>query len=187
MALLCACATTFCQSNAYDLRTIKDPLYVDDWVRQDVPLGKFINHKSSSATLTDFKGKLVILSFWFTSCTACIAQFPKEDSLQEQYASGIQMIMVTFESEEKVNAFIKGWEKKNNTRFKLPIIVEDQALTNAFRVRYNPHYVWILPDGKMIGQTSEHFINQLGIEGMLAEAAKREAYFKKIKAVNESK
>ncbi len=187
MAVLCACGNTFCQNNAIDLRNIKAPLFVDEWVRQDMPLGKFINHKSGSASLADFKDKVVVFAFWFTTCTPCIAQFPKEDSLQRQFDKDIQLIMVTYESEQQVRSFIQSWELKNKKSFNLPIIVEDTLLRKSFHRLYSPHYVWILPGGKIAGQTGHYLLSAGSIEVLLPEAIKMKSHMKTWEAEKENK
>ncbi len=40
---------------------------------------------SSSAKISDFKGKLLILDFWATWCSPCVAMIPKMDSLQQEF------------------------------------------------------------------------------------------------------
>ena len=52
------------------------PLKIGDKV-PDIEFKNIINYKSKTARLSDFKGKLVILDFWGTWCTSCIAAFPK--------------------------------------------------------------------------------------------------------------
>ncbi len=150
-----------------DIRHITEPLYVSSYITRDVPLGKFINHDKELITLADFKKKLVILTFWFPQCSGCIAQFPKEDSLQRLFKKDVQFITVTHESEEVVKKFMAKWEMRNNINFSIPMIVEDTLLMKSFRMLYNPHYVWILPDGKVIGQTSESFINAENIKKII--------------------
>lgn len=48
-----------------------DKLTVGD-VMPDITFNNLVNYKSSSAKLSDFKGKLVILDFWATTCLSLI-------------------------------------------------------------------------------------------------------------------
>ncbi len=155
------------QDYGYDLRTADAPLFIGDYVKRSMPLGKFINYKSNTACLADFEGRVVILSFWFTTCASCIVMFPKEEALQQQYNKNIQFIMVTYEPEQKVRAFIKDWEQKNNTRFQMPIIIEDILLRKTIRNFANPNYAWLSHKGKLLAQTSADFINSAGIHAVL--------------------
>ncbi|ANH80006.1 hypothetical protein A8C56_02555 [Niabella ginsenosidivorans] len=165
MAGLCTCI--FSQDYGYDLKTLDAPLFIGDYIKKTTPLGRFINYKKDTASLADFEGRLVILSFWFTTCGSCVAMFPKEDALQKQFNKNIQFIMVTYEPEQKVRAFIKSWEQKNNTHFNMPVIVGDTVLRKAIRNFANPNYAWLLPEGKLVAQTTEYFINSYGINAAL--------------------
>jgi len=44
--------------------------------------------------LSDFKGKMVIIDFFGTSCGPCIAKMPFLDSLQKRYAGDLKLILV---------------------------------------------------------------------------------------------
>ncbi len=167
LALLCGYLPADGQQFREDFRQAATPLYIDSWLRQDVPLGRFINYTDTTATLSSFTGKWVVLSFWFIACASCIKEFPKEDSLQKVFGDRIQLILVTFDNMQKVKNFISRWEKNNNTRFNLPLIVEDSLLSRAFHFRYNPHYIWIRPDGKIAGQTTPQFMTAATIEELL--------------------
>jgi thiol-disulfide isomerase/thioredoxin len=70
MALICSCSLY-----------AQQPLSIGDPV-PDVQLDKWVNHSPSMATLSGFKGKIVIIDFWATWCTACLHAFDKLDSLQ---------------------------------------------------------------------------------------------------------
>ncbi|MFT4093431.1 MAG: TlpA disulfide reductase family protein [Niabella sp.] len=161
------CPKIYCQSNAVDLKAISEPLYVDNWIKPSNNLGKVINYTDSTLHLSDFSEKLVIIGFWFTSCSPCVANFPKEDSLQKAYKKDVQFILATFEPEPKIRSFLRKWEEKHNTHFSIPIIVEDTLLRKTFHVKYNPHYLWITPGGKLVAQTSEHFVNAECIEAIM--------------------
>lgn len=143
-------------------------LYIDSRL-PNLNLGSFINYKDSTAFLSDFKDKIIILDFWFTGCGTCIAQFPKEDSLQQQFDKDIQIIPVTFESQKTVTAFLDRWNKRNQSSLNLPFIVEDSILNIFFNNIYHPHYIWIAQDRRILAHTSEYFLTRENIEAILRE------------------
>src|SRR5690606_32513427 len=49
---------------------------------------------STTVMLKDYKGKLIIIDFWATWCTPCVAMIPKVDSLQQAFAPQVQFISV---------------------------------------------------------------------------------------------
>jgi thiol-disulfide isomerase/thioredoxin len=60
------------------------------------------------ATLGDFKGKVVFLSFWSTSCQPCIAEMPGIERLQESLRSEpVAFLAVTQEDEQSVRIFLQ--------------------------------------------------------------------------------
>jgi thiol-disulfide isomerase/thioredoxin len=172
ITLLCVLAILCLKYGGY-AQTYNAPegkLYIDSRL-PNLDLGAIINYKDSTAFLSDFKNKIIILDFWFTECGACIAQFPKEDSLQKQFNDDIQIIPVTFESQKKVTAFLSRWTKKNHSTLALPFIVGDSVLNIFFANTYFPHYIWISQDRRIIAHTSEYFLTAENIEAMLRETA----------------
>ncbi|MGB4400563.1 MAG: TlpA disulfide reductase family protein, partial [Daejeonella sp.] len=61
----------------------------------DVTINNISNYKSTSAKLSDFKGKLLILDFWATWCAPCIAMIPKMDSLEKAFEGKVAFLSVT--------------------------------------------------------------------------------------------
>ena len=43
--------------------------------------GIFIDDKGKEKTLNDFKGKILYVDMWSTSCAACITKFPHQEQL----------------------------------------------------------------------------------------------------------
>lgn len=117
----------------------------------DVLISKQINYPTKSAKLSDFKGKLLILDFWATSCGACIASMPRLDSLQQQFKDRIMILPVTYEKTEKILAFQQS--NKFLRGLKFPSVVEDTVLQKIFPHRMLPHDVWVDEQGKVIAFT----------------------------------
>ena len=107
----------------------------------DIILKNIINYSIAESRLSDFKGKLVILDFWGTGCTACIQAFAKIDSLQKKFDGRVQFIAVNRESYDSTIRFFK---RKNHIRKpSIPFVTGDAALSALFPHLYVPHHVWI--------------------------------------------
>jgi len=144
----------------------------------DLTIQNLYNYKSNTLRLSDFRGKLLILDFWATWCSPCIAMFPKMDSLQKVFSNEIQFLSVTSEEEKTVLPFIKKLE--NGHSGSVPIVYGDKELKKYFPHIYLPHYVWIAPDGKVLQFTSMEEINAGNIrkvlEGSTTLKAKEDKY-----------
>jgi peroxiredoxin len=62
--------------------------------------------KGKSVSLSDFKGKVVILDFWATWCPPCKREIPDFINLQKEYgARGLQVVGIALDEPGKVQAF----------------------------------------------------------------------------------
>lgn len=59
--------------------------------------------KGGSATLSDYKGKVVLVDFWASWCGPCRQSFPWMNSLQEQYrADGLEVVAINLDQEAEL-------------------------------------------------------------------------------------
>ncbi|MBT3346391.1 MAG: TlpA family protein disulfide reductase [Gemmatimonadetes bacterium] len=91
-------------------------------------------------------GKFVILDFWATWCTPCLAMIPKLNQLQEQFGDRLVIIGISEEAEDVVRAFAG-----------LPIgyalaIDTKKRLQENYRVAGLPYGVLIDPAGRVVYQ-----------------------------------
>ncbi|ANI88854.1 hypothetical protein A9P82_05850 [Arachidicoccus ginsenosidimutans] len=176
-AFLCLYLSAIAQSNR--------PFYTGERV-PDITLHHIINYKNSSAALSSFGHKLIILDFWGIHCGSCIAMFPLEDSLQKAFGKNVQFILVTSDSLNKTLAFIQQWKQKHHSGFSPPIVTEDHLLRKLFWHYYVPHYAWLAPDGSLLAQTLDNFINAEVIKNMLLSIQKNEQHLKDERAPSDA-
>lgn len=144
------------------------PLSVGDEV-PDIPF-EMINYPQSTAKLSDFRGKLVILDFWGTFCTSCIATFPEEMELKKQFGDKVEILLVnSYEKKEKVEEFVKSFEEKKGIRLTLPMVVRDSMARGLFPHESVPHCVWINGNGEVIAITSSGEVDSMHIDAALED------------------
>jgi len=123
---------------------ISKPLSIGEKV-PDAVLNNIVNYKTSSAKLSSFKGKLVILDFMHTSCRSCLLNLIRFDSLQKLYKEQVQFLIVTAQKKGSINSFLKNSIVGKNIN--LPFVTEDTILQQIFPHTFISHIVWIGSDG----------------------------------------
>lgn len=131
----------------------------------DVSISNIINYKSSTARLSDFKGKLLILDFWATWCKGCLQSIPESAALQKQFGDQLQILYVTSQNSAAVEGFLT--RHAEIAALKPSIVIGDTALTKLFPHTLLPHVVWISQDGKFLQPTSSIDVTAATIQGLL--------------------
>lgn len=115
------------------------PLTIGDTV-PDLQLGE--------RRLSDYKGQLVIVDFWATWCSPCIAMLPKMDSLQRAFAGKLQVVAVTYQPDSVATPFLEHHARQRNTQYAFARVTDDIRLRTVFPHHAIPHYVWLQVDEK---------------------------------------
>jgi thiol-disulfide isomerase/thioredoxin len=127
---------------------------------------KIFNAEKAEIPLKKYEDRLLILDFFTTSCGSCIEAMPKNNKLQQQFGSRIQILPVTVEKGERVkNFFSKNETVKDN---KLPVGYADVALKKVFPYQGVPHVVWIYK-GKVKAITHADMLETQYIDEILSE------------------
>jgi len=90
--------------------------------------------KGEKHTLSAFRGKVVILNFWASTCPPCIYEMPTLEKLA-QLMAGKPLQILTVTSDPKPEAE----ETARQIGIKLPVLVDaDGQVANAYAVYYTP-------------------------------------------------
>lgn len=68
--------------------------------------------------LSDYKGKVVLVNFWATSCTGCMQEMPELKKLQLKYGTERFQTIAIAMSYDNIE-YIKNYNKKENIPFKI--------------------------------------------------------------------
>lgn len=135
----------------------------------DITITHVYNYPASTIHLSDLKGKLVILDFWATWCSACIREFPKLDSLQARFKDSIQLLLISSAGSNDIKDIRQFFEKHFNPRYKkytFSFTANDTAITKLFPHISIPHVVWIY-NGKVTSITDGEEVSAFNIQKVL--------------------
>jgi len=106
------------------------------------------------------KTKLILLDFWSTYCTSCIASFPKLEKLKKHFDSELEIVLInSAETEDEAKTrFSKMNMKSVNSSDEympnFPRIFKDTIFKYLFPFLGVPHCVWIDGSGKVMQITN---------------------------------
>ena len=127
------------------LPEVKQPAYLS--LNSDAPDWTLPSNKQGPITLSQLKGKVVMLDFWGTWCAPCLKSMPAVQSLHEYFKDQpVEIIGVSVEPENAVDvpAFVK---RKGYT---YPIALEGKNISKAYNVSQFPTIYIIDQKGKII-------------------------------------
>lgn len=107
--------------------------------------------KNEFIKTTDFEGKIVILDFWQTWCSPCLASFKGFQKAKERWPDKIEIIAASpdwADSQGKIRRFIK----KHDYNFNFVLAYD---LENELNLSSIPYKIIIAPDGTLIKSVSD--------------------------------
>ncbi|WP_295768013.1 TlpA disulfide reductase family protein [uncultured Mucilaginibacter sp.] len=121
-------------------------------IGQQVPAFEFKLKKDKTASINDYKGKIVMLNFFATWCPPCRQEFPRvQKEIWEKYKDNPKFALMAFARQE-------GWEKvlpfKESNKYTFNILPdESRAIFSLFATQSIPRNVILDEDGKIIYQS----------------------------------
>lgn len=63
--------------------------------------------KGNHIKLSEYRGKVIVLNFWFIKCKPCITEMPQLNELKELYdKNDVEFLAITFDKKEMVEQFL---------------------------------------------------------------------------------
>lgn len=127
-----------------------------------------VNYHAPTVKLSDFRGKLLLLTFYGTWCSSSREPMPRLDSLQQAFDGQLQVLLVSYtgarDTKASVTAFLEQWRKPDGSRLGLPSIVDDTLLIKSFPHKRIPHFAWIGSDGTLQALTGPDQVTARNIQ-----------------------
>lgn len=98
----------------------------------------------STIQLSQLKGKVVVLNFWFAACAPCIKEVPELNELVNKYqGKEVEFLSVTYDPKDIANEFVKKY------KFNYKHIVDAQNIIDSYKVNSFPTHLVIDREGKI--------------------------------------
>lgn len=127
-----------------------------------------LNDKFKQVDLSQYEDRLLILDFFDTFCTACIANMPKVVSLQKEFGDNIKLIQVTWQDKITIQDFFKKNKFLKEHQAYPPVIYSDTLLHQLFPHKGVPHVIWIWK-GRVMAITAADVLNGGNIHQLISE------------------
>ncbi len=94
--------------------------------------------------LTNLKGKVIVLNFWFIHCKPCLAEFPDLNDLKKRFKSKpVEFFAITSNNKKSLDTFFK------SHKLDFTIIPNGKEINNRFKIPYFPYHIIIDKSGQI--------------------------------------
>lgn len=100
----------------------------------------------SAFTLSDMRGKVIMLNFWATWCGPCVGEMPAFPRLVEKYGDDLALVAVNLGDDK---ATVQAFLDKNGYSDLTVILDEDYSVSNIYPTDAIPYTVMIDRNGKI--------------------------------------
>jgi peroxiredoxin len=121
---------------------------------QTAPNFTLRNTEGKKVSLTDYKGKAVLINFWATWCAPCKIEMPWFVDLHKQYASqGFEILGVSEDDSSVSRAQIARFGQQQGINY--PLLMGDDSVSHKYGgVEFLPTSYFVGRNGKVVAETA---------------------------------
>lgn len=108
-----------------------------------------LNDPTKLFSLSEFKGKLVLLNFWTLRCPYCREELPILDKIQTLYPNDIKIISILYAPPQDVE-LARDWLSQNKIENILVLLDRTGKVFSSYNVPAVPYTVIISKDGEKL-------------------------------------
>jgi len=143
-------ACSFAQSDSGKYSNAKN----DQRIGRQVPNIVLYDTAGKKVKLSSFKGKVLYLDFWATTCAPCIKLFPFEEQLQTRLKKlrlDTCVLIIKICSDSPVEQWKSVIKENNSSAINLILPGKDYKIWRKFKLPYWPTYHLVSKDFKYLG------------------------------------
>ena len=126
------------------------------------PEFKLKNLDGKVVSLSDFKGKPILINFWFTGCGPCIKEMPALNNIQKKYSDQLVFLSISFNTKKELDHFFE------NHSFNFDHLVNAKTLIDEIGMSGYPKNIIINKEG-FVHQILGSIHQQINAEGNIVE------------------
>jgi thiol-disulfide isomerase/thioredoxin len=139
--------------------------YIEELANEETKIEKFPNitlltSSEKTISIEDFKGKVVLVDFWFSKCKPCIQEMKYFSNLLEKYENELAIISFSSDSQNHTQEILQSNDEKwnfldrNNPNwvFCNSNPENKQSLIKLFNIEYYPTYFLFDENGILISK-----------------------------------
>ncbi|NML64481.1 TlpA family protein disulfide reductase [Hymenobacter sp. RP-2-7] len=116
-------------------------------VAQPAPAFELRSFAQALVKLSSYRGKVVLLDFWETSCAPCIGSMPHVQRLQDEHLGKLVVLGILLDTDAADTERAKGILQRQHARY--INLVGTAAIARTYRVDSFPRYYVIGKDGRV--------------------------------------
>ncbi len=119
-------------------------------IAPDISEGTWLNTEARS--LKDFRGKYVLLDFWFIGCGPCYREMPTLKLLQEKFSDRNFSVVSVHNGRQNADA-VRKFADENGMTYPIVVDAPDEPIIKRYSkagVYLYPSYILLDPEGKII-------------------------------------